>query len=162
MENRLGGLDALEIYACRIAEYTLGVSAVANDLPPKQGAVDAYLDYPDGRRAAFEVTRLASDSGAMQQLSRLFRGSGSESYPAPGKWFWTVEIGHPRDLPRMRKAFEELALLCEELGVHDPSHLQYEYWGDEGLRDDVEWIAGSSVTMYGYPPEGGFGGTSIS
>jgi hypothetical protein len=153
MEDRLDGLDVVEVYACKIAEHVLGVSAVANDLPPKQGAVDAYLDYADGRCAAFEVTRLASDSGAAQQLSRLFGGSGSELYAAPGRWFWAVEIGHPRDLPRIRKSFKGLALLCEELGVHDPSDLRYEYWGDETLRDDVEWIASSSVKMYGYPPE---------
>jgi hypothetical protein len=153
MEDPLDGLDLLEVYACKIAEHVLGVSAVANDLPPKQGAVDAYLDYADGRRAAFEVTRLASDSGAMQQLSRLFRGSGSEFHAAPGRWFWTVEIGHPRDLPGIHKTFKGLMLLCEELGVHDPSDLRYEYWGDETLRADVEWIASSSVKMYGHPPE---------
>jgi len=155
MNDRLDGLDVVEKVACRIVERALGVRAIAEDLPPKQGVVDAYLDYPDGRRAAFEVTRLSTDSGAMNQLSQLLEGSGVEFWPAPGEWFWTVEVGHPRDLPRLCRIFNGVALLCEELEVNDPANLRYMVWDDDEVwRDDINWIAKSSLKMYGHRPRG--------
>jgi len=35
----------------------------------------------------------------------------------PGKWWWTIKIGHPRDRPRLRSIFAKTALLCESVGV---------------------------------------------
>jgi hypothetical protein len=77
MLDRLEGLDELEQTACLIAERALGATATANDVPPKQGAVEAFLDYPDGRRGAFEVTQLATDEGKSFQLESLLRQDGS-------------------------------------------------------------------------------------
>ena len=57
----------------------------------RQGAVEAFLDYPDGRRGAFEVTWLATDGGKSLQLQSLLRSDGF-GLPSPGKWWWTIEI----------------------------------------------------------------------
>ena len=74
MLERLEGLDEHEQTACLIAERALGATATAYDVLPRQGAVDAFLDYPDGRRGAFEVTQLATDGGASLQLQSLLSG----------------------------------------------------------------------------------------
>jgi hypothetical protein len=58
MVKRLRGLDDLEQTACLIAERALGVTATPYDVAGRQRAVEAFLDYPDGRRCAFEVTQL--------------------------------------------------------------------------------------------------------
>jgi hypothetical protein len=71
-------------------------------VPTKQGVVDAFLDYPDGHRGAFEVTQLATDGGNSLQLESLLARDGHE-WPLPGKWWWTINIEHPRDLPSLRK-----------------------------------------------------------
>jgi hypothetical protein len=87
MLERLRGLDHVEQTACLIAERTLGATATANEVPPKQGVVDALFDYPDGRRGAVEVTQLATDGGASLQLQSLLRRTGF-GWPFPGKWWW--------------------------------------------------------------------------
>lgn len=115
MLDRLDGLDPVEHIACRIAERALGAIATANDMAPRQGAVDAFLDYTDGRRGAFEVTQLATDGGASLQLDSLL-GRDGFGWPLPGKWWWTIEIGHPRDLPQLRNIFDKIVLLCESVG----------------------------------------------
>ena len=86
MLERLQGLDPDEQIACLIAERALGATATANDVPPRQGAVDAFLDYPDGRRGAFEVTQLAADGGASLHLDSLLEQDGY-GWPLPGKWW---------------------------------------------------------------------------
>jgi hypothetical protein len=80
--ERLHGLDHVEQIACRIAERTVGAMATTNDVAPRQSAVDAFLDYPDGRRGAFEVTQLATDGGASDQLDSLLSGMALDG-PCP-------------------------------------------------------------------------------
>jgi hypothetical protein len=146
MLERLGGLDEVEQTACLIAERALGAKATPYDVAGRQGAVEAFLDYPDGRRGAFEVTHLATDDGASFQLQSLL---GSEGYRwlSPGKWWWTIQIGHPRDLPRLRKVFDKIVLLCESVGVREPRHLP-----SAETDDDVRWLVEeSSVQMRGHP-----------
>jgi hypothetical protein len=81
MLERHQGLDHLEQTACLIAERTLGAIATPYDVAGRQGAVEAFLDYPDGRRAAFEVTQLATDGGASHQLGELPTETASEAEP---------------------------------------------------------------------------------
>jgi hypothetical protein len=95
MLERLEGLDEVEQTACLIAERALRATATAHDVPLRQGVVDAFLDYPDGRRGAFEVTQLATDGGASLQLQSLLRRDGYR-WPSPGKWWWTIHIGDPK------------------------------------------------------------------
>jgi hypothetical protein len=146
MLERLEGLDAVEQTACLIAERALGATATAHDVPPRQGVVDAFLDYRDRRRGAFEVTQLATDGGASLQLDSLLARDGF-GWPLPGMWWWTIKIGHPRDLPRLRNVFDKIVLLCESVGVNHPRLLPL-----AAIDDDVRWLVGeSSVQMQGYP-----------
>jgi hypothetical protein len=146
MLERLRGLDDLEQTACLIAERALGVTATPYDVAGRQGAVDAFLDYPDGRRGAFEVTQLATDDGKSLQLQSLLRSDGF-GLPLPGKWWWTIEISNPEDRPRLRNSYSKIILHCESVGVTDPRYL------DLGEVDaDVRWLVeNSSVRMRGHP-----------
>jgi len=146
MFDRLEGLDEVEQTACLIAEGALGATATAYDVPPRQGAVDAFLDYPDGRRGAFEVTWLATDGGASLQLGELLRGDRS-GLRLPGNWWWTIEIGDRRDRPRLLNIYAKIILLCEGIGVTDPRHLPL-----TEVDADVQWLVQeSSVQMHGHP-----------
>jgi hypothetical protein len=146
MPDRLQGLRGDEQTACRIAERALGAVATPNDVRPHQAAVDAFLEYPDGRRAAFEVTRLATDGGASNQLDHLL-SRDRYGWPLPGKWQWIVEIGDPRDLPRLRRVFDRIVLLCEEAEVTHPRLLS-----SAEVDADVRWLThASSVEMRGRP-----------
>lgn len=129
-----------------MAERALGAVATAFDVGSRQGAVDAFLEYPDGRLAAFEVTQLATDNGASHQLAHLLSGDGSR-WPLPGKWWWSVQIGHPADYPRLRQVFDKIVLLCEAGGVTLPEDLFC-----VEVDADVRWLTReSSVRMRAHP-----------
>lgn len=101
--------------------------------------------YPSGKRAAFEVTKLAAD-GALQIDSIL--KAERHSWPAPGKWWWSIEIGSPSDIPRLRKCYAHIALICEQRGVDSP----YALWRTSYKDRDLSWlIEHSSSDMHGYP-----------
>jgi hypothetical protein len=148
MPGLLDGLDDVERFACRVAERVLGVVAIAHDVAGRQGAVDAFLEYADGRRAAFEVTRLAGDQGALQ-LDQLLSRDG-HAWSLPGNWRWTVSIGSPRDLPRLREVFRKIVLMCEEVGVAQPEQLRW--MADIEPDADLAWLVeDSTVRMQGHP-----------
>lgn len=148
MADLLDGLDDAERFACRVAERVLGVVAIAHDVVRRQGAVDAFLEYADGRRAAFEVTRLAGNQGALQ-LEQLLSRDG-HAWPLPGKWWGTVSIGSPRDLLRLRDVFRKIVLMCEEVGVAQPEHLRWMADAEPDL--DLAWLVeDSTVRMRGHP-----------
>jgi hypothetical protein len=146
MSQDLEGLDRVEQWACQIVERALGGVATAHDVPPRQGAVDAFLAYTDGRWAAFEVTHLATDGGASLHLDQLL-SRDRFGWPLPGKWWWSIWIGSPADLPRFRGVFDKIVLMCEGLGVTEPRLLPW-----AGVDADVRWLTReSSVQMWGYP-----------
>ena len=91
-------------------------------MPPRQGVVDAFLDYPDGPLGAFEVTQLATDDGDSLHLDSLLAQAGF-GLPLPGKWWWTIKIGHVRDRPRLLEYLRQDRPLCESVGVTQPQHL---------------------------------------
>ncbi len=144
--DRLEGLKPEEKAACLIAERVLGVVAEAWDVKPRQGVVDAMLTYPDGRRAGFEVTKLA-ENGALQTESLL--GSDQFKWPRPGQWAWTIRVGSPADLPRLRNCYARIALLCEAAGAARPDDL----WIRQLHSDpDIAWLVEESASdMSGYP-----------
>jgi hypothetical protein len=110
--------------------------------------VDAFLDYPDDRIGAFEVTRIARDREALQLESLLRRDQSG--WPLPGRWWWDVSIADVRDLPRLKECFEKVILLCEAAGVTRPDHLSLT--GTDNLGDDVFWLVEeSSVSLHGHP-----------
>lgn len=145
VNNRLDGLSAQEQAACLIAERVLNAVAEPWDVNGRQGAVDAMLTLHDGRRAAFEVTVLAS-AGALQTGALLSRDG--LQWPSPGQWWWTVEVGSPADLPRLRQNYARIALLCEAAGTPRPQQL----WQRRDVDPDIAWLVEeSSSDMWGYP-----------
>ena len=109
--------------------------------------MDAFLDYPDGRIAAFEVTRIASDQEALQ-LEYLL-GRDRFEWPLPGQWWWDLWISDVRDLPRLRRCFDKVVLLCEAAGVTGPEQLVT--LSCDNL-DDVIWLVEEpSASLQGYP-----------
>lgn len=151
MTDSLDELDPAERLACRVAERVSGARARAWDVKgvtDRTGAVDAFLDYPDGRLAAFEVTRIASDEKALH-LEYLLGKAGFQ-WPLPGRWWWELWISDVRDLPRLRQCFEKVVLLCEAANVTRPEHLGLA--DTDNLDDDVLWLVEeSSVSLHGYP-----------
>lgn len=148
MADALEGLDRAERLACRVAERVTGATARAWDIEGRNGAVDAFLDYPDGRTGALEVTRVATDPTALQ-LDNLLGQEGFE-WPLPGAWWWTVSIEDVRDLPRIRRCFEKVVLLCEAANVTGPNALFVD--DVDNPDEDVRWLVeDSSVVLWGHP-----------
>ena len=146
MLERLRGLDHVEQTACPIAERTLGATATAYDVPPRQGGRLRPFLTTQTAVEAFEVTWLATDGGASLQLGELLRGDRS-GLRLPGHWWWTIEIGDRRDRPRLLNIYAKIILLCESIGVTDPRHLPL-----TEADADVQWLAQeSSVQMHGHP-----------
>ena len=146
MTDRLKGLSRQEKAACLIAERVLGAVAAPWDVDGRQGVVDAMLTLPDGRQAAFEVTALAA-VGALQTDALL--GQDDFGWPPPGQWWWTIQVGSPRDLPRLKTAYGRIALLCEAAGVSRPEQLWLRH---EDVDPDVAWLVEESTSdMLGHP-----------
>lgn len=143
----MGQADRLskdEQFACVIAERVLGVVAEAWDVDGREGVVDAMLTYPDGRRAAFEVTSLSAE-GAIQTQRLL--GRDNFSWPLPGQWWWTISVGSARDIPRLRATYQKIILICERANVELPERLRWSEIDDADMR----WlVAESSSTMIGH------------
>ncbi|MGW0247741.1 hypothetical protein ACWDYH_14010 [Nocardia goodfellowii] len=140
LADRFEGLSEQEKAACLIAERVLGAVAQPWDTKGRQNAVDAMLTLADGRTAAFEVTVLAGE-GAIQTDSLLRRDN--HSWPLPGKWLWSIRIGAPSDIPRLRSAYERIALACEAAGVQRPQNLP---WQDQIADSDIRWLIEESAS----------------
>ncbi|MGV9725161.1 hypothetical protein [Nocardia beijingensis] len=146
--GRLNGLKPQEQAACSIAERVLNVVATPWDVDGRSGVVDAMLTFPDGRQAAFEVTALAAE-GAIQTDNLLYRDRNS--WPLPGNWWWTIQVGSPSDLPRLRASYSKIALACESAGLERPEELALRGDSDPDLRWLVEDSA-SSMTGHSTVP----------
>ncbi|WP_285501513.1 hypothetical protein [Actinokineospora sp. NBRC 105648] len=156
MEDPLDGLDGAERLACRVAERVTGATARAWDKAGRQGVVDAFLDYPDGRLAAFEVTRAAMNQSAIQ-LDHLL-GRIGHGWDLPGQWYWDVIVGDVRDLRRLEMCFRKIVLICEEAGVSKPELLVPAVGLDPD--EDVDWLTlDSSSRLQGYPNLSALDGT---
>ncbi|MGW4067204.1 hypothetical protein [Nocardia grenadensis] len=135
--DHLKGLTRQEQAACGIAERVLNAVATAWDVNGRQGAVDAMLALPDGRTAAFEVTAYAIE-GAIQTDSLLHRDN--YSWPLPGSWWWTIQIGTPSDIPRLRAVYVKVILACEAAGIENPREL----WRSGENDPDLRWLVSES------------------
>ncbi|WP_454561506.1 hypothetical protein [Mycobacterium haemophilum] len=143
--GRLDGLDEAEQAACVIAERSLGVVAQAWDVDGRQGEVDAMLAYPDGRTAAFEVTKLAAD-GALWTEGAL--AATKHFWPSVGDWAWTVSIGAPRDIAPLKKVYGNIIRCCEAADVERPHDLLG--W-TPNADSDLKWLVQqSSSRMTGH------------
>jgi len=145
-KDPLRGLSQQERFACLVAQHLLGAKAHAWDTDGRQGAVDAMLALADGRRASFEVTSLAAP-GALQTDSLLHRDG--YAWPCPGQWWWTVQVGDIRDLPRLREIYPGIVLRCEIVGATRPEQLR---WRLHERDPDLRWLVEeSSSDMVGHP-----------
>ena len=143
--SRLEGLTEQEQAACLIAECSLGAVAQAWDVGGREGAVDAMLTLRDGRTAAFELTALAAE-GAIQTARLLARDE--HRWPLPGDWWWTIEVGSPRDLPRAPAELIKNILICEAAEVTHPDSITWSPSADS----DLQWLVQqSSCNMIGHP-----------
>ncbi len=146
--SELQGLSRQEREACLIAERSLGAVATAWDGQHRHGAVDAMLTLRDGRTAAFEVTNLAA-KGALHTASLLARDN--HKWPLPGKWFWTIEIGSPEDLRRLKKCYQKIILICEAAGV---AHPERQLGWSPSADPDLQWLVQESRSnIRGHPQQ---------
>lgn len=138
-------LDRQEQAACLVAARAIGaVEVEAWDIPGREGAVDAMLTLPDGRRAAFEVTNLGTQS-AYQLAKQLAKDN--HRWSVPGNWFWHIEIGSPADLQRLKGCYENIILICERAGQAYPERI-----AGQSADPDLQWLVHqSSSVMTGYP-----------
>ena len=148
--RRLDGLLPDETLAALLVERVTGARAVAHDVGGKQGAYDVALTYPDGRRAALEVTTHAA-TGIRRRGVLL--GRAAHSWPNPGRLPWAVVLGDPHDLPRLRAVYARAITTCETLGAGGPASLPASV-----LEHDTElrWLAsGSTSSLIALPPTDG-------
>lgn len=134
-----------ELAACLIAERVLGVRAEPWDVDGRNGVVDAILHYPNGRIAAFEVTKLVRSEDA--QRDSVLSNDDFE-WPNLGRWWWDATVGSVRDIPTLRECYRKVIQLCEAHGTTRPEHL------NRLVREndpDVTWVLQSSVSMLGHP-----------
>jgi hypothetical protein len=147
MSSRLAGLDSQEKAACLLAERVLGAQAQAWDVDGRQGAVDAMLTLSDGRQAAFEITAHGPE-GVFGTDSVL--GKTDNHWPAPGEWWWTIQVGSFRDIPGLLERYVRIAQLCESHGVARPEDLRWR--GPKPVDPDIVWLVDeSSSNMFGHP-----------
>lgn len=119
--------------ACLLAVGVLEAAAAeAWDVRGHHGAVDAMLMLHNGRKAAFDVTNLAAE-GALQTASLLAKDN--HRWPLPGEWFWSIEVGSPQDLLRLKRCYQNIILICEQEGVAHPG------WESTTSTDpDLQWL----------------------
>jgi hypothetical protein len=138
-------LDRQEQAACLVAARAIGaVEVEAWDIPGREGAVDAMLTLPDGRRAAFEVTNLGTQS-AYRLADKL--ADDNHKWSVPGNWFWHIEVGSLEDLQRLKGCYENIILICERAGQAYPERV-----AGQSTDPDLHWLVHqSSSVMTGYP-----------
>lgn len=146
--RRLDGLLPDETVAALLVEGATGARATAHDVDGRQGAYDVALSYPDGRRAALEVTTNARPGirpgGVLLRRSRTM-------WPNPGRRGWGIALGAPGDIPRLRAVYARAITTCEALGAADPASLP------DGVLDgdsELRWLATESASALVATPGG--------
>lgn len=124
-----------EEIAAHLAEHALGARASKFDAEGRQSVVDFLLEWPDGRRAALEVTLVTKpESSAWQGMA------AKEGWRWPARSGWEFRLAGP-DMPyqRTRRAVLRAVALCDEWRVDTPHQLS----GDVlHLEAEVDWVRG--------------------
>lgn len=102
-----------ERFAFNLVGRVLGAKVEPHDIGGRQGAVDALLHYPDGRRAALEVSSIGPQDEA-RILGFLEKGGERREISGLGRVWHVILPGtfRPRDLPIV----DTLLVQCERLG----------------------------------------------
>ena len=145
--RRLQGLKPDEKVAAVLAERATGARARAHDIDGRQGAYDVDLAFPDGRRAALEVTTHAAPG---IRRSGVLLGRERSAWPNPGRWAWGIVLATPDDIPRLRAVYGRAITACESLGVASPTDLPAELLAAD---PEIDWLATRSrSSLVGSPP----------
>jgi len=141
-----------ERFAFEIVRQVTGATVLHADIPSAgDGTIDAWIEYPDGRRGALEVTTVG-DSAEFQLRALLERHKGE--FPNPGKNLWEVAIGHATEFPRVRAMYARAILLMEALGIDSADQLP-DFWLDDDR--ELQWLVDdseSSIRSYPSIPKG--------
>lgn len=151
--RRLDGLKPDEKHAAAAVERVTGATARAHDVGGRQGAYDVDLTYPDGHRAALEVTTHAGE-GVRHRAALL--GRDGHAWPNPGRWSWAIGLDDPADIPRLRAVYARAITACEEHEVPDPERLPEDLLSED---PELSWLAFESASsLQGHPPPGSVDG----
>lgn len=118
-------IRADEQFAFNVVGRVLGVEVEHFDTGGRQGAVDGILHYPDGHRAALEVSSIGPESEA-KIMGALNDQRHRRDIPDLSR-VWSVDVPNdylPRDLPKVDAAL----LRCERDGFDS---LDDALWDDE-------------------------------
>lgn len=147
--RRLDGLLPDEAVAALLVERATGARARAHDVNGRQGAYDVALAYPDGRRAALEVTTNARPG---IRNGGVLLGRSRSAWPNPGRHAWGIVLGSTAEIPRLRAVYARAIITCEARGVPHPASLP-----DDVLDADPElrWLAEESTSSLVAAPRSG-------
>lgn len=105
------------------------------------------LTLADGRLAALEIT--AHGPKGVLGTDSVLAQTGNH-WPAPGEWWWSIQVGSFRDIPELRDRYVRIAQLCESRGVVRPEDLRWR--GPKPVDPDIAWLIDeSSSNMVGHP-----------
>lgn len=147
--RRLDGLLPDETVAALLVERATGARARAHDIDGRQGAYDVALTYPDGRRAALEVTTNARPG--IRERGVLL-GRSRSAWPNPGRLGWSIVLGTPAEIPRLRAVYARAITTCEALGAADPASLPADVLDAD---PELRWLADGSASSLVAVPHGG-------
>ena len=151
--RRLHGLLPDEAVAALLVERATGARARAHDINGRQGAYDVALTYPDGRRAALEVTTIARPG--IRERGVLL-GRSRSAWPNPGRRGWGLVLGTPAEIPRLRAVYARAITACEALGAPDPAALPADVLDAD---PELRWLAEESQSSLVSVPPAATGGT---
>lgn len=146
--RRLHGLLPDETVAALLVERATGARARAHDIDGRQGAYDVALTYPDGRRAALEVTTNARPG--IRERGVLL-GRSRSAWPNPGRRAWGLVLGTPAEIPRLRAVYARAITACEALGAPDPASLPADVLDAD---PELRWLAEESESSLVVVPTG--------
>jgi hypothetical protein len=152
--RRLDGLLPDEAVAALLVERATGARARAHDIGGRQGAYDVDLRYPGGRRAALEVTTHARPG---IRHRGVLLGRSRSAWPNPGQRGWSIVLGAPDDIPRLRAVYGRAITTCEALGADDPASLPDDVLGSD---PELRWLAGQSGSSLVATPTADLHGTA--
>lgn len=140
--HQVDGLSSTEQAAAVAVASVVGARAVAHDVNGRQGAFDVELIYPDGAKAALEITSHAGD-GIRQRDNIL--ATDDNQWEAPGQWTWDIRVANPQMIPELRSRYRRIILAMEARGLRDSRSLNP--LGVSPLSDDLNWVAQSSINF---------------
>lgn len=87
--------------------------------------------------------------GALQ-TDNILKRDGFQ-WPLVGLWQWTISIGSPRDIPRLKLSYLRIIAACEAVGAQRPNQIGWDPDADEDLRWLVQESSSSMLGHSGLP-----------